>query len=266
MASGSPATLERRAGQSAAHSGFPHASIPRARFAADPAHGAAADAKAKHAWERDVSDAHDRRVWERRAALEKHCAFFDRDNDGVIWPHDTFLGLYALGFGLVISFVATFIIHTGLSWFSGDGWIPDPFFRFRIHNAHKCKHGSDSQTYDTEGRFTPQKVCVALRQWRIYSSDPAHGYLTIPDTMRMLKGNRIIVDPFGWFSAAFEWGSLWYLLWPKDRRMKREDVRAVYTGDLFYRIAHERKQGKARKHRHAHHAQTNGVNGASHSH
>ncbi|EJD39172.1 Caleosin-domain-containing protein, partial [Auricularia subglabra TFB-10046 SS5] len=174
-----------------------------------------------------------------RAALEKHCAFFDRDNDGVIWPHDTVLGLYALGFGLVLSLVATFIIHTGFSWLSGDGWIPDPFFRFHIHNAYKCKHGSNSQTYDTEGRFTPQKFDDIFAK---YSSDPAHGYLTIPDTVRMLKGNRIIVDPFGWFATAFEWVGMWYMLWPKDCRMKREDVRAAYTGDLFYRIAHERKQ------------------------
>jgi hypothetical protein len=34
--------------------------------------------------------------------------------------------------------------------------LPDPFFRVYLARVHKDKHGSDTGTYDTEGRFVPQ--------------------------------------------------------------------------------------------------------------
>ncbi|KZW02446.1 Caleosin-domain-containing protein [Exidia glandulosa HHB12029] len=249
MATDAPVTLSRRAGQSAIASNFPYPSIPRARWAPDATWGKHADAEARKSWERALgADRLERREWERHTVLEKHCAFFDRDNDGVIWPLDTFFGFYALGFGIILSFISMVIIHGSLAYFSQDSIIPDPFFRFYINKAYKCKHGSDSMTYDTEGRFMPQKFDDIFAK---YSSSSDQDFLTISDTMRMLQGNRIIVDPFGWFAAVFEWGSLWYLMWPEDRKLKREDVRAVYTGELFYRIADQRKArkaGKAHKH------------------
>lgn len=164
MASDAYITLARRVGQNAIASDFPYPSIARARWAPDPKAGKHADTEARKEWERALADKVERRDWERRTVLEKHCAFFDRDNDGVIWPLDTFLGFYALGFGLVLSVIATFIIHFSFSWISKGGLLPDPFFRFYIQNAYKCKHGSDSATYDTEGRFIPQKASAfALR-------------------------------------------------------------------------------------------------------
>jgi hypothetical protein len=49
------------------------------------------------------------------------------------------------------------IIHPNFSYPTLSGWIPDPFFRIYTARIHKGRHGSDSGTYDNEGRFVPQK-------------------------------------------------------------------------------------------------------------
>ena len=34
-------------------------------------------------------------------------------------------------------------------------WLPDPLFSVKTRYIHRCKHGSDSEVYDTEGRYIP---------------------------------------------------------------------------------------------------------------
>jgi peroxygenase len=80
-----------------------------------------------------------------------------------------------------------------------------------------------------------------------------------------MSGQRVAYDPFGWSAAAFEckWfapyqGSnimkltihlpgiaTYLLLWPEDGRMKKEDIRRVYDGSLFYEIAARREKQKS---------------------
>lgn len=64
-----------------------------------------------------------------------------------------------------------------------------------------------------------------------------------------MNGQRVVFDFFGWGGAAFEWLATWLLLWPEEGffvgKIRREDVRAMYDGSLFYDIAEKRKmQGK----------------------
>ncbi|MFS7952250.1 putative plant seed peroxygenase [Helianthus anomalus] len=47
--------------------------------------------------------------------LQKHVEFFDRNNDGVIYPWETFQGFRAIGSGIVLSSVAAIFINAGLS-------------------------------------------------------------------------------------------------------------------------------------------------------
>ncbi|TYJ05440.1 hypothetical protein E1A91_A12G164800v1 [Gossypium mustelinum] len=48
-------------------------------------------------------------------ALQKHVAFFDRNNDGIIYPWETFQGFRAIGAGYLLSFISAFLINLGLS-------------------------------------------------------------------------------------------------------------------------------------------------------
>ena len=93
----------------------------------------------------------------RQTVLQQHCSFFDADDDGVIWPLDTFRGFHAIGFNPLISLLAMLFAHGLLSYATCGSFIPDPFFRIFLENVHRGKHGSDSGVYDNEGRFVPQK-------------------------------------------------------------------------------------------------------------
>jgi len=59
----------------------------------------------------------------------------------------------------------------------------------------------------------------------------------------MIRGQRVAADPFGWFAAAFEWGSSWLLL-QKDGRVDKEDLRKIYDGSIFFEVREARMSEK----------------------
>ncbi|KAK4080360.1 hypothetical protein Trihar35433_1465 [Trichoderma harzianum] len=171
-----------------------------------------------------------------QTVLQQHCDYFDRDKDGIIWPLDTFKGLHALGFNFLFCIIAVVVVHLAFSYPTVSGLLPDPFFRIYLKNIHKSKHGSDSGTYDNEGRFVPQKFEDMFSK---YADDK--DYITVRDVFNMLKGQRLLADPFGWAAVSIEWFTTYILLWPEDGRMKKEDIRKLYDGSLFDEMAKERK-------------------------
>jgi len=175
-----------------------------------------------------------------KTVLQQHCAFFDTDGDGVIWPLDTYRGFHAIGFNVILSLLAVFIIHANFSYPSVPGLLPDPFFRVYLNNIHKTKHGSDSGTYDNEGRFIPQKFEDFFTKYG-GEKDGLSAY----DLWNAIKGQRVIMDPIGWGGAIFEWSATYLFLWPEDGIIKKEDVRKVYDGSIFYEMAE--KRGNKRK-------------------
>jgi peroxygenase len=38
-------------------------------------------------------------------------------------------------------------------------------------------------------------------------------------------------------------GATWLMLWPKDGKMHKEDIRATFDGSIFYVIAERRAKG-----------------------
>lgn len=177
-----------------------------------------------------------------------------KDHDGVIWPLDTFRGFYQLGYGIILSLISVLVIHGNFSYPTQSSLLPDPFFRIHIDNIHKDKHGSDTGTYDTEGRFIPQKFEDIFSKYA-----EGRDYLTIWDVSNLMKGQRLIADPIGWGGAFFECKknllasfviiarltsftglATYILLWPDDGRMMKEDIRGIYDGSLFYKVAARR--------------------------
>lgn len=151
--------------------------------------------------------------------------FWDRDRDGVIWPQDTFIGFYELGFNLFFSFLATLVINLNFSYPTrlGVSYIPDPYFRLYLPSMHKAKHGSDSGTYDKEGRFVPQAFEDMFSKW----DRGDKGALSAGELWDMIAANRLAADPFGWAAGIFEFGVTWLLV-QQDGMVDKEDLRRIY--------------------------------------
>lgn len=132
-----------------------------------------------------------------------------------------------------------FIIHVNFSYPTLSSWIPDPFFRIYLVRVHRDKHGSDTGTYDNEGRFVPQKFEEIFSKYA-----GGRDYITFWEVVDMIKGQRCVADIIGWGGAIFEWLATYIMLWPEDGRLMKEDIRATYDGSIFYKLAERRARNK----------------------
>lgn len=73
--------------------------------------------------------------------LQQNCDFFDSRHGGIIFPTSTFRGFYKLGFGVWLSLLAVFIIHTNFSYPMLNSYLPDPFF------PHICRRRPQVQAW-----------------------------------------------------------------------------------------------------------------------
>ncbi|KAL3439885.1 Caleosin related protein-domain-containing protein [Aspergillus insuetus] len=111
--------------------------------------------------------------------------------------------------------------------------------RVYVDSIYKAKHGSDSGTFDAEGRFVPQAFEDMFSKY-----DRDHdGALTFRELFDMMHGNRCAADPFGWRAAFFEWVTTWLLI-QKDGKIYKDDLQGVYDGSLFWKIKEARKSGE----------------------
>ncbi|KAF8151852.1 Caleosin [Mycena galopus ATCC 62051] len=156
----------------------------------------------------------------RHKGLQSHVAFFDSDQDGIIWPIDTYKGFRAIGFGVLFAFVAMVLIHLGFSWFTCGTLLPDIFMRIYVSRIHDALHGSDTGTFTQTGDMDGRRFDYVFS---LYTAPP-HTHMTFQEGVRMLQGNRKMYDLFGWFAAACEWGATYLLLRPADGRMAKADV------------------------------------------
>lgn len=175
-----------------------------------------------------------------QTVVQQHVEYWDTDHDGIIWPQDTYIGCRKWGWSPPLAALVAFIINFNLSYPTLPGFLPDPFFRIYVDKVYKDKHGSDSMTYDNEGRFKPQNFEDIFSKY----DKGDKGGLDIWDFLRFWKGQRMVFDFFGWSATMLEWLATYLLLWPEDGIMRKEDIRGVYDGSIFYKKAEEYQRKK----------------------
>ncbi|KDQ57031.1 hypothetical protein JAAARDRAFT_131493 [Jaapia argillacea MUCL 33604] len=176
--------------------------------------------------------------FEYKSTLQNHCQFFDPDGDGIVWPQNTFFGFRQLGFNWLMCFLSMLIIHATLSYPTvPNAILPDPFARIFMERVHRDKHGSDSGCYDNDGEFLEVKFDKYFER---YSSRPEKDGLTVWDTVRAIWGQRCSMDFYGISSNVIEWMTTWMMFMPADGVLKKEDVRKVFDGSMFWKVAGKR--------------------------
>lgn len=175
-----------------------------------------------------------------RSVLQQHVDFFDTDHDGLIYPIDTYKGFHKIGFNPFLSFFAIFVIHGTFSYPSQPTWVPDPLFSLNTANMHRTKHGSDSETYDTEGRYNAEKFEEIFSKF----DSSGRGGLYWKDMWAMIKHYRNVWDFTGWTAMFLEWGALWLIAADKEGFVSKETIRSQYDGSLWYKLAEREEQTK----------------------
>ncbi|KAI5677731.1 hypothetical protein M9H77_08681 [Catharanthus roseus] len=172
--------------------------------------------------------------------LQRHVIFFDINNDGIVYPSETFKGCRRLGVGIFLSTVTAVFVNGALSRRTRPGKGFSFRFPIEIKNIHRGKHGSDTDVFDTEGRFVESKFEEIFAKHAHTNKD----YLTSNELNEMLKANREPRDYLAWFGAYTEWRLLFSLGKEKEGFLRKETLRAFYDGSLFYQLAEKRASKK----------------------
>jgi len=172
-------------------------------------------------------------------------------------PWETYEGFRVLGYGLILSFFGTAVVHLFLSYWTLDSWVPDPFFPILVKNVDRLKHGSDSQLYNHNGTLKqvsePQKEgeepMINFLKQKAFPRNYTRGSISLQENAKGLSFTQLwkwtqlnwdIFDVFGFFANKVEWFYLW-ILCQNNGTLHWEDMRDQYDGTLFERIERKRK-------------------------
>jgi peroxygenase len=174
-------------------------------------------------------------------ALQKHCAYFDRNGDGYISPLDTYRGCRAIGCNILMAAIAATVISLALAPATADGWWPT--LSVNLKNAHRSKHGSDTGCYDETGRFVPAHFDALFDRYDL----DRDGALSLSEFMHRARSQRDCFDFFGMTATFMEFGFTYYVT--GERKLSKETLRGVYDGSLFQNLEAKCKERKAARRR-----------------
>ena len=180
--------------------------------------------------------------------LVSHVSFFDKNNDGVILPWETYETLHSdLGINSIISMGATAILHLCMSYTTSDSWIPDPFFGITVANISRCRLGSHCGVYDHDGRvdipaFEEQFGKLELKDY--FRPMPTKSIplpvtiprLTLADVWEISTQNDSLLDVVGWIVDKVMWILLATL---ESNSISKSSLLACYKGTPYFRAKKE---------------------------
>ena len=168
-----------------------------------------------------------------KTALQRHCAFFDRDQDGIISMTDTFKSLRILGFNWLFALLGMLFIHVTMSYQTSPSWIPSWRMPIYLERINRCRHGSSSKAYDFEGNVVS---IPAVQNLLVRFDTERRGGLNAAELVWMIWNLRDSYDFFGWIMSAVWWSALYLLAADKRGILSQEAIIAQYDGSLFYTL------------------------------
>ena len=176
-----------------------------------------------------------------KTPLQRHCAFFDRDGDGVISMTDTFRGLRALGYNLLFCLLGVAFIHLTMSYQTSPSWWPSIWMPIYLERIERCRHGSSTKAYDFEGNVVSYP---ALQSVFARFDSEKRGGLKATELAWMIWNLRDSYDLFGWMMSAVWWTALFVLAADKRGVLSQEIMMAQYDGSIFYALERQQQQSK----------------------
>ncbi|EDU42298.1 caleosin domain containing protein [Pyrenophora tritici-repentis] len=177
-----------------------------------------------------------------RTALHNHCTFWSRTHPSIIYPWDIYTGFHALGFHPLLCIWAAITMSLCSSYATQPTYMPHPFFAINLDNIAASRHGSTTGVYDLDAELDLRRLDKVFNKYA-----GGRPYLTGSELYAVWKGQCCANDWFGWFAGGLEWIALYILLWPEDGKMYKEEIRGVYDGSIFWKIAEARARAQGRK-------------------
>ncbi|KAH7440167.1 hypothetical protein KP509_04G094700 [Ceratopteris richardii] len=176
-------------------------------------------------------------------ALQHHVAFFDRNKDGIVYPHETYIGFRALGFSRIISLSAAVLINGTLSYKTLDTRVPSPLFPIHIKNIHRARHPNHSGAYDADGRVVERTLDELFRKFARTFPDR----LSRDEFRSMQKTFHKDPTQSARLASSAEWGFAYKLLKDENGYVSKEHIRRTLDGSIFYYMEEKLKEEKSKK-------------------
>ncbi|KAF3063989.1 Peroxygenase 1 [Daldinia childiae] len=179
--------------------------------------------------------------------LRQNAEYFDADQDGIIWPRDTYKGYRKLGWGITYSCLVASILHSILSYPTRDSFTPDPLLRIRYDSNSNGKHSIGKASYDEKGQVRGNQVYENILAKYDQNSK---GGMDIRDILRFWKDQRSVSTFHDWSLNILEWSALYLALRRHNGIVGSEDIRMAFDGSVLFKRSEERQRKNETHHKH----------------